>query len=133
MKIYVLDFDQAPGEVPRHEISRGKANRLLNEFRWAAPLNRDTIRVIVEKTWSAIKAALRPILPKASRPPSSLYIPKALPFAEIPRTAMKVGLTEVGRDLLRFRARNLKNRRTGKLVGIIYTQRLRAAELALAL
>jgi hypothetical protein len=48
----------------------------------------------------------------------------SLPSAEVPGSAFRMELTEAGRDLRRFTARNLRNRRSGKFVSVIYVQQL---------
>jgi hypothetical protein len=68
--------------------------------------------------------------PLAPEPEKRLY---GLAPSEVSGLAMRVVLTEAGRDVQRFRARNLINRRTREFVAIVYSQRLPAAEIVPAL
>ena len=123
MKINVLELDQTLGEAPRHSLSKTKADLLVKGLRWAVRISRDTIQLVVAHSWSVIKAALRPILPKAPHPVSR-YIPHDLAWSELPDLNFKVRLSDAGRELTRFTARTLRNRRSRKSAGIIYFQRL---------
>src|ERR1017187_5471949 len=84
MKIGVLEVDQDACAVPRHSLSPTKARRLVRELRWAIQTSRDRIHLTVAHSWSVIKIALKPILPKADRPARPQYIPEELPPAEVP-------------------------------------------------
>ena len=84
MKINVLELDQTLGEAPRHSLSKTKADLLVKGLRWAVRVSRDTIQLVVAHSWSVIKAALRPILEKPSRPSRPRYIPEILPPSEVP-------------------------------------------------
>ena len=92
MKIGVLELDQAPGEVPRHTLSRSKAKVLVHGMRWAVHVSRDRIQLRVAHSWSVIKATLKPALPKTPAL-RRCYIPAKLPPPEIPGILFKEPLS----------------------------------------
>jgi hypothetical protein len=96
MRIDVLEFDQAPGEVPRRNLNHVKAEILVKKWRWAVRVNRTTIKLIVSHTWAVIKAAVRPELPKTFIYQPT-YIPATLPPPEVPGVVFKEPVSSIWR------------------------------------
>lgn len=58
MRIGVLEFHQSPSDSPKHFITGAKARRLVHDLQIAAERSKDTIQLVIEKSWSYIKAWL---------------------------------------------------------------------------
>jgi hypothetical protein len=95
------------------EVVKGRAN-------WVDCEDRRKGIICVERLYLGFKALA----------PEPVQTRLRLGPLEVRGTSLKVSLTEAGRNVQRFRARNLINRRTKKFVAIIYTQRIPATELA---